>query len=53
MNDGATLAVVAFYCITVAPQQTIANATVADEKTSGDKHEAADGARLALEEEAD
>lgn len=48
----AILAVVTSYCITIcAPEQTIAYSTVADEEDSSEKHKAADGTGLALQEE--
>lgn len=50
----AILAVVASHCVAVcAPEQTVTNATVADEEDRSKKHKAADSARLAFEEEPD
>lgn len=54
LESNATLAVVASYCVAVcAPQQAVAAAAVANKEDSGEEHQAADGAGLALQEEAD
>lgn len=46
--------VVASYGIAiVAPEETVADAAVADEKYGGEENETADGAGLALQEESD
>jgi len=50
----AILAIIASYCVAVcAPEQTVADAAVANKEDGSEEHEAADGARFAFQEESD
>lgn len=48
----AILTVLAVMSLTIAPEDAVSNAAVADQRDSGQKDQAADGARLAFQKEA-
>lgn len=54
MPQDAILTIVASYCVAVcAPEQAIANATVANEEDSSKEYQATDGAWFTFQEESD